>query len=270
MERKELYGLIGLQEEVICRLQAVGDAVDLVQMDPLLESLMDQETMVEAYNELKSVLAEDEEQMGMLYCQLECARRVFDRYQQKGISKAVYADTMKCFTRFLEECRKKNGRMFFDRGWWTYRQINMRIFRIGALEYEFGDMEEPGTVAVHIPSDADLSEASVDQSLAEARKFFGAFYPDYQYDKYICDSWLLSPVLRRLLPEGSRIMAFQDRFRIAEVKEDSREYIEWLFQAPLETADEDLPVQTSLQRKARELMLAGGNIGSAYGILDVL
>lgn len=146
----------------------------------------------------------------------------------------------------------------------------MRIFRIGALEYEFGDMEETGTVAVHIPSDADLSETSVDQSLAEARKFFGTFYPDYQYDKYICDSWLLSPVLRRLLPEGSRIMAFQDRFRIAEVKEDSREYIEWLFQAPLETADEDLPVRTSLQRKARELMLAGGNIGSAYGILDVV
>ena len=35
----------------------------------------------------------------------------------------------------------------------------------------------------------------------------------------------------------------------------------------LETENENLPAQTSLQRKAKELMLAGGNIGSAYGIL---
>lgn len=267
MEQKELYELIGLQEEVVCRLQAIEEEVDLVQIDPLLSRMMDQKTMAKAYEELKSVLAEDEEQMRMLYCQLECARRVFDRYRQKGISKTVYADTMKCFTRFLGECEKKNGRMFFDRGWWTYRQISMELFRIGVLEYEFGKEDEEGMIAVHIPSDADLSIAAVDQSLTESRMFFGTFYPDHQHDKYICNSWLLSPVLRRLLPEGSRIAAFQDRFEITEVEEDSREYIEWLFQSPLEIKKEHLPARTSLQRKAKELMLEGGNIGSAYGVL---
>ncbi len=267
MERKELYELIGLQEEVICQLQAIEEEVDLAQIDPLLSRLMDQKTMEKAYEELKAVLDEDEEQMRMLYCQLECVRRVWDRYRQKGISKIVYADTMKCFTRFLGECEQKNGRMFFDRGWWTYRQISMKIFRIGALEYEFCDGDEAGMTAVHIPSDADLSAASVQQSLAESRTFFTTFYPDRGHDKYICNSWLLSPVLRSLLPEGSRIAAFQDRFEITEVEKDSREYVEWLFQSPLETENENLPAQTSLQRKAKELMLAGGNIGSAYGIL---
>ncbi|MCI9506705.1 MAG: DUF5596 domain-containing protein [Oscillospiraceae bacterium] len=32
----------------------------------------------------------------MLYCQLECARRVYDRYQEKHIPEAVFASTMKC------------------------------------------------------------------------------------------------------------------------------------------------------------------------------
>ncbi len=71
MERKELYELIGLQEEVICQLQAIEEEVDLAQIDPLLSRLMDQKTMEKAYEELKAVLDEDEEQMRMLYCQLE-------------------------------------------------------------------------------------------------------------------------------------------------------------------------------------------------------
>ena len=49
MERKELYELIGLQEEVICQLQAIEEEVDLAQIDPLLSRLMDQKTMEKAY-----------------------------------------------------------------------------------------------------------------------------------------------------------------------------------------------------------------------------
>ena len=36
---------------------------------------------------------------------------------------------MKCFTRFAKECKKKNGAYFFDRGWWTYRQISMKLLK---------------------------------------------------------------------------------------------------------------------------------------------
>ena len=53
-----------------------------------------------------------------------------------------------------------------------------------------------------------------------------------------------------------------------EDKED-REYIEWLFQVPSDTKYKDLPVKTSLQKKARNLLLHGENIGSAYGIIKV-
>lgn len=269
MERQELYHLIHLQPEMVDEMESVGRKMHPENYDAYLEQMMNRETAEAAYKELDALLVEDQDHSKMLYCQLECARRVFGRYLAKGISQDIYVDTMKCFTRFLEECQKKNGRMFFDRGWWTYRQLSMGLFRIGNLEYEFAEHEGEKAIAVHIPSDADLSREAVDGSLEAAGRFFRTYYPDYPYKKYTCDSWLMSPVLRQLLPEKSNIVSFQERFVIAEVNQDEKEYIEWLFQVPADTAYDELPETTTLQRKVKALLLAGGNVGGAYGIMEI-
>lgn len=269
MDREVLYELIGLPPEVRDRLRLVCEELDLGQAEPHLERMMEQDTAKEAYEELTAFLAEDEDCMKMLYCQLECARRQFERYRKKRIAKTVYADTMKCFTRFLKECGQKNGRMFFDRGWWTYRQVSMGLFRIGALEYEFRERGEERAVAVHIPTDADLSPEAVERSLQETALFFKTCYPDFKYDRYTCESWLMSPVLKQLLPGSSNIVAFQERFTIKSVDKEEREYIEWLFQVPMDTAYDRLPERTTLQRKVKKLLSAGGTVGSAYGVIEI-
>lgn len=267
MELQELYQMIRLQAEMAGRLRPVGEEIDMEEAEPYLVRMLDQETASEAYRELDALLTEDDGHMKMLYCQLECARRTWDRYRQKGIPEAVYTDTMKCFTRFLAECGKKNGCMFFDRGWWTYRQVSMSLFRIGTLEYEFERYEEEKVIAVHIPSDADLSKDAVDRSLEAAGSFFHTYYPEYGYDKYTCDSWLLSPVLRKALPGQSNIVSFQDRFTITQTDRKSEDYIEWLFRVPAGTAYSELPEDTSLQRRIKVLLLEGETVGSAYGIM---
>lgn len=269
MRMEELYYLTGLQAEIICRLHSVCEEVDFGQAAPYMERLMDRRTAAEAYKELKTFLADDVDNMKMLYCQLECARRAFEQYRQKGITEKIYADTMKCFSRFLDECRQKNGRMFFDRGWWTYRQVSMGLFRIGALEYELDKHEKKSVIAVHIPSDADLSLEAVEHSFREAGMFFRTYYPDHKYDRYTCESWLMSPVLKRLLPEGSHIVSFQERFTVISEDREEREFIEWLFQVPVDTAYDQLPERTTLQRKVKALLLAGGTVGCAYGILKI-
>lgn len=269
MERQELYRLIGLQPEIVGVMQSVGKEMDLGKVEAYLERMTDRENAQEAYRGLDALLTEDTDHCKMLYCQLECARRVFGQYRVKGIPQDIYTDTMKCFTRFLEECRKKNGRLFFDRGWWTYRQVSMGLFRIGDLEYEFGEYKGGKAIAVHIPSDADFTAEAVDRSLKAAGRFFGKYYPDYRYDKYTCDSWLMSPALKRLLPEKSNILSFQERFVITEVNPAEKEYIEWLFQVPADTAYGELPAETSLQRRVKSLLLEGGNVGTAYGIMEI-
>lgn len=267
MELYELYRLINLQTEMIQELKVVSGQLNINQFDLYLEMLMDRNTAAQAYRDLKALLAEDKDNIKMLYCQLECARRILDKYQAKHISNAVYIDTMQCFTRFIEECKRKNGRMFFDRGWWTYRQVSMCIFRIGELEYEFNKYEGENVIVIHIPSDVNLTKEAVDHSLEQAGIFFQTYYKDYEYKGYTCDSWLLSPVLRSLLPEKSNILSFQKRFDIIQENKEDREYIEWLFQVPADTDYEALPVETGLQRNVRELLLNGGAVGCAYGVM---
>lgn len=43
--------------------------------------------------------------------------------------------------------------------------------------------------------------------------------------------------------------------------------MEWLFQAPENVDYRNLPEKTSLQKKAKRLLLDGGHIGAAYGVI---
>ena len=167
--------------------------------------------------------------------------------------------------RAREETRVRSGRDCFDRGWWTWLHLSRTLFRVGALEYELQYPE--GAVSLHIPSDADLSPESVEESLSRARAFIGRFFPEFAGKPMVCESWLLSPALGALLPEGSRILAFQRRFSIERVEENAMDCLEWLFSAQEDTPLMELREDTSLQRSVKKLLLAGGRIGTAWGVL---
>lgn len=265
MRQNELYRLTDLQPEIVAKLEQAAGEVDLSRVEEHLLGMMDIEAAPRAYECLKSLFQEDTDNILMLYCQLECACRIHDRYREKQIDDSIYIDTMKCFPRFIGECLKKNGRMFFDRGWWTYRQTSMKLFRIGSLEYEFQSMGQERVIAVHIPSDADLSCPAVDRSFEDAAAFFRSRYPDFTYRRYTCDSWLMAPALRALLPQDSNIISFQNHFTVTRENREDLGYLEWLFQSPGNTDFKSLPESTSLQKRAKESLLNGGFIGAAHG-----
>ena len=267
MELRELYEKISLQTEMIRKLETVKRETDLAQAEPLLEQLMDIKTAAAAYSRLQELLGEDPGSIKMLLCQMKCAARIHESYRKKGIPDEIYVDTMKCFPRFIGECGRRNGEQFFDRGWWTYRQIGMRLFRIGALEYELQGNEQEKKIDIHIPSDADFSASSVEVSLGRAKQFFADFYPDYGEAVYTCDSWLLSPALETLLPENSHILSFQRRFVLTGIRQEQEDCLEWLFSVPDGTDYEKLPENTLLQRNTKRLLLEGGAVGCARGIL---
>lgn len=265
MKLQDLYSLIALPSDAADRLEAVGRELYL----PRLDGLLDPDTAREAYRQLKDTLPEDSpDHWKLLYCYLECARRARANYRKRGIPDQIYLDTMSCFSRFLAEDRNIYGRPCFLRGWWTYRQTSMRLFRIGALEYELRARGGRPVIDLHIPSDADFSPASVDRSLEQAEDFFRTYFPEYGYEACTCDSWLLSPRLEPLLSRRSNILSFQRRFQILGETPEDREYIQWLFQVPEDTETGRLPENTSLQRRVKALLLEGGAVGCAFGILN--
>lgn len=259
---------------ILCRAIGLPAAVQLQVRDrlpvcereeivPLIQRLTDWNTAAAAYAGLREILGEDD--MAMLTCQLRAAVLAYTGYQALGISEKVYVDTMACFTRFLEETRYMTGEYRYDRAYWSYRQVSISLFRIGQLEFEL--RRDRGSIAVHIPSDAVLSDSEVDASVRQAGEFLKEHFPECVSFPFTCHSWLLSPELGKLLPESSNIRRFQQRFRILEVQPEDRSFMQWLFAAPSGTPIEELPEDTSLRRNVKQLLLSGGMIGSALGVL---
>lgn len=267
MELKELCKGIQLPEEACGRVFEEYEKIKLAEMERQLNSLMERKTAEKAYHHLVNCLGKDPDNMKMLMCQLVCACRDYDRYKELGISDEIYFDTMKCFTRFLGERRMRTGEILFDRGWWTYRQVSMVLFRIGELEYELTNFEGKDAVSIHIPSDAAFVLENVEVSLRLAADFIQRVYPEYAQAEYFCESWLLSPRLAELVKETSNIRKFQKLFIIKKDMPEDTEYMEWMFGKESGTSLEELPENTSLQIKTKELMKNGRNIGAGVGIL---
>ena len=100
MELRELYEKIELPLEMVEQLVQIEKEFSLMDVEQFLQEMVQLETAEKAYNELVVYLKEDQGNMKMLYCQLECARRIYEKYKQLQISDKIYIDTMKCFTPF--------------------------------------------------------------------------------------------------------------------------------------------------------------------------
>ena len=173
---------------------------------------------------------------------------------------------MKCFTRFIHEYMESYGTCGFDRAFWTMRQLAARLFRLGTLEFELTEEDGQKAAQIHIPSDADLSAGARRDSYRRARRFLARFFPDYCGAPFLCTSWLLAPGLRACLPEGSRILSFQDDFEVTGIFPDRDQFLTWVYKRP-DIPLMDLPEDTSLQRNLKQYLLRGGKIGEAAGRL---
>ncbi len=266
MNIKELCDAIKLQTVIKKQVIEFSETFDFHLVDALLMRFREYRDMNAARMELKQVLGEDPGNVKMLACMLKASADLYDVYREKGICDEVFIETMKCYTRFIDETHQMTGRWEFDRDWWTTRQAGGHLFRIGELEYEIKALDDRNVIEMHIPSDAKFSPEYVDESLKMAREFWREFFPKLLACEYRCESWLMDRQLLGMLDEDSNILSFQKRFEIFDEGEASSEFVEWLFQT--KTTDyETLSENTSLQRKVKAHVLSGGVIRNAYGKL---
>lgn len=269
MTVKELCQKINVEkfmEEKVCEFI---DSYDFSAVEDILQGLTKADSACAAYEKMMSTFADDKEQVKVLACYLLSACRSYDTYCEMGISEEIFVDTMKCFTRFMEESKVRNGSYWFDRAFWTYRQSSMVLFRLGELEYEMTKNNEGRKIVhVHIPSDSKLTDDNIDESLRQAEAFLAKYYPDYAECDYECSSWLLAPKLKELLKADSNIIRFQNRFTIYEENKEAMDILEWVFKVNEDAKIEELPENTSLQKNMKALLLRGDYVGVAAGRLN--
>ena len=268
MNLKKLCEGIQLQNEMIAQIETFLVDYNVEALEGLLQELGDPKTSAVGNQRLREMFQDTgPAQIPQLTCHLLCAMRNYPVFQEKGISDQIYYDTMAAFTRFCKECHENTGNWYFDRAFWTYRQASMLLFRIGILEYEFKQIEGKEMISIHIPSDVVFTEENLDYTIQAAREFIKCSYPKYVCAPMFCDSWLMAPKLRALLPDTAGIIRFQNRFTVVKEESDSDDCVKWLFRCGEQILVSEYPEDTSLQRTVKQLMLEGGHLGAGYGIL---
>lgn len=264
LEQQALYELLELPQEVRNQLDAYEAERKREIPEEIYRKLLVREEWENGVKALQEYLGEDPAGMKILWEQLHIlCRYTYGEYEKRGIGKDIFAATMEFCTRFLKEHHTTWGTYKYVWAWWFPRQMAVLEFRLGALEYEFIDGKER-EVAVHIPSDADMSVDSIQESLADFRSFRERYFAEWQDVRLTCDTWMLMPQLQELLGEDSHIVAFQKLFCIDEIDREATWYMGWIYPG-YEKVDEKLPEKTRLQRELKKYLLAGNPFGIAKG-----
>ena len=263
-DKRELYEILDIPGEVQAKLYEYGAGRESDIPNELFRMLLCRSQWVKGVAELKSFLGDDPDGIKILWEQLHIAGEYsYGEYVKRGISQDIFTATMKFCTRFLHEHFRNFGIYKYTQAGWFPRQLSLLEYRVGALEYEFVDGEER-EIAVHIPSDANLSKDFVRRSLDNFYAFRSRYFPDWDGIKLTCCSWMMAPALQLLLGENSNIVAFQRLFEIDSVDLDATWFIKWIYPGYL-LADETLPEKTTLQRELKKYLLAGNKFGVAKG-----
>ncbi len=129
---------------------------------------------------------------------------------------------------------------------------------------EWKCMIRPGDkyISVHIPAGSGLTPESVAESYEKARNEFPSYFPEFEPKAFICFSWLMDPALSDLLGEHTNIAQFGKTFKRFTIGSDGRDPFIFVFTKHSDVRDhyEQLPQNTTLERKLRELYMDGGAI----------
>ncbi len=273
---KNLAGDLDFPEAVIEQMMMELESISSEVLEQYSRELLDANKAKAAAKKIDEVYGE--EPFVALTIYLYAASQSWLKiYQPLKIPRTVYLATMNAFTRFIHEHFQVTGKYRFDRGFWIWRYTSGLIFRIGELEYERTyfpkghkelKLEGKQCLSLHIPSDADLSRNKIRDSYESAIRFFELYFPDYHYQVMYTDTWLLSPNLTKWLKQDSKIRLFAADYRLLSVDEQDDSGVPWIF-GRVDTQVQDYPEKTSLQRQAKQQLLAGAHIGSALGILSL-
>lgn len=121
-------------------------------------------------------------------------------------------------------------------------------------------------VMVHIPKGADLSDAAIAASRAQADRFFEQ--QKLPHSVFLCDSWLLDPNLKYILPPTSKVLQFARNFVTFPIKSDRATAGRYVFRSDY-TPEllSTYPARTTLQQKMRSYLQNGNELFDIGGIM---
>lgn len=199
----------------------------------------------------------------------------YPKYQKAVISDEIYFETMKDIAVWCENNNNKGLKNLP----WIKNHLNFELFKLGRLQFQFYKCNNKlldyslfpfdygeKVIYVHIPQDEKLVYAECVNSLKNAKSFFGEYFPNYDFDYFFCESWLLYGENWQFMNSSSNILQFSTLFDLVYSFDDDRQAIERIFgkRQPIKSKYQE---NTALQRSAKRFMQNGGKLGEGIGIL---
>lgn len=171
---------------------------------------------------------------------------------------------------------------------WLSPIFQMEIFDIGVLRFQishfsFAEIERSdheymplsdqwkkeipeGTpiITLHIMKGAAIQKEKVLSSFKEAIDFFDRYFPDHDYELFVCRTWLIYKPIQTLLPEDSNITAFANLFTIIAQNQNTKQALERIYGTSDLEEIEKMEKQSSLQKKVYRHL---DQVGEAAGII---
>ncbi|MEY9212016.1 DUF5596 domain-containing protein [Thermobifida halotolerans] len=205
-----------------------------------------------------------------VYAFLAATPLLREQHRRRGVPADVTAATLADVGRHVAKTRRMYGRVGLDLPVWIALHYRGSLLEVGRLQYETARLDDgdfPGVAELaggqplarlHIPASGPLAPEAVDASLARARAVLAAV-TGQEVRVATCTSWLLDPQLRRYLPAGSNILAFQDRFTLTDrVGPGDADVFRFVFECP-EVAPDRVEPASRLQRGVLDLLERGGS-----------
>jgi hypothetical protein len=120
---------------------------------------------------------------------------------------------------------------------------------------------------MHIPRGSKLDIDECKRSMEQAKEFFATYFPEFEYNHFVCWSWLLDDTLKKYLPAESGILQLASLFEPVE-KTPSYALLKYIF--AWDTTPLNLryryPV-TSLAAAVQKAVLAGETFYEVLGVI---
>lgn len=213
-----------------------------------------------------------------LYVYIRLSERTLEEYRKRGYPEEVFYDTMKDITidsRRYEELTGVYGISPKPHRWWITYHLACQMFRFGRLQFNFkpapfdfeldGRLIKEGEVGLnaHISRYEPLSEEACEDSYARAKEF-AKKHLGMSDPFFFCNSWLIHPWMTEDLPETSRIVQFQKKYKVIHIEQDENAVIHQVFDHECDDPH-DYPEDNSLRRAAKKRLIEGKPLGLALG-----
>ena len=222
----------------------------------------------------KSVFAKND-MIKLAVAMLYSVEFTYPKYQKAVISDEIYFETMKDIAVWCENNNNKGLKNLP----WIKNHLNFELFKLGRLQFQFYKCDNrtlnydllpfnfgENLIYVHIPQGEKLVYAECVNSLKNAKRFFGEYFPNYDFDYFFCESWLLYGENWQFMNSSSNILQFSTLFDLVYSVEDDRQAIERIF-GKRKIIKSKYQENTALQRSTKRFMQNGGKLGVGIGIL---